>query len=242
MRTAAFVDAGYLYAAGSKLLSGTNLPRNPVQLDIDAVLAALREAVAAVSPSSSLLRVYWYDGVLRTGPTAEREKLADADGVKLRLGMIVFTGRQKGVDSLIVTDLIELARNHRSRTRFYCRATKTCASVCKSRRALVCVSTSWGSVPTTNHASSAKSRTRQVNGSDPKSRSGRRSSKPQSDRRIANPPAGASFRHQSVYPRTLGRRPTPARWTETPRFDTARPGSRTTGLRGQRIGPLSAVR
>ena len=169
MRTAAFVDAGYLYAAGSKLLSGTNLPRNPVQLDIDAVLAALREAVAAVSPSSSLLRVYWYDGVLRTGPTAEQEKLADSDGVKLRLGMIAFTGRQKGVDSLIVTDLIELARNHRSRTRFYCRATKTCASACRSRRALVCVSTSWGSVPTTNHASSAKSRTRQLNGSNPKS-------------------------------------------------------------------------
>ena len=112
MRTAAFVDAGYVYAAGSKLLSGTNLPRNSVQLDIDAVLAALREAVAAVSLSSSLLRVYWYDGVLRTGPTTEQEKLADSDGVKLRLGMIAFTGRQKGVDSLIVTDLIELARNH----------------------------------------------------------------------------------------------------------------------------------
>ena len=111
MRTAAFVDAGYVYAAGSKLLSGTNLPRNSFQLDIDAVLAALRDSVAAVSPSSSLLRVYWYDGVLRTGPTAEQEKLADSDGVKLRLGMIAFTGRQKGVDSLIVTDLIELARN-----------------------------------------------------------------------------------------------------------------------------------
>ena len=55
MRTAAFVDAGYVYAAGSKLLSGTNLPRNSVQLDIDAVLAALRDSVAAVSPSSSFL-------------------------------------------------------------------------------------------------------------------------------------------------------------------------------------------
>ena len=42
----------------------------------------------------------------------KQEKLADSDGVKLRLGMIAFTGRQKGVDSLIVTDLIELARNH----------------------------------------------------------------------------------------------------------------------------------
>ncbi len=48
----------------------------------------------------------------RTGPTAEQQDLADSDDVKLRLGVIAYTGRQKGVDSLIVTDLIELARNH----------------------------------------------------------------------------------------------------------------------------------
>lgn len=112
MLTAAFVDAGYLYAAGSAALNGTSAPRNSVTLDVNAVLQALREAVAGISPSSPRLRIYWYDGVLRTGPTPEQEQLADSDGVKLRLGMIAFTGRQKGVDSLIVTDLIELARNH----------------------------------------------------------------------------------------------------------------------------------
>ena len=48
----------------------------------------------------------------RTGPTPKRQRLADADDVKLRLGVVAYTGRQKGVDSLIVTDLIELARNH----------------------------------------------------------------------------------------------------------------------------------
>jgi hypothetical protein len=37
--------------------------------------------------------------------------LADADWVKLRLGVVNFFGQQKGVDSLIVTDLVELARN-----------------------------------------------------------------------------------------------------------------------------------
>ena len=37
--------------------------------------------------------------------------MANIDDIKLRLG-IVRDGRQKGVDSLIVTDLIELARNH----------------------------------------------------------------------------------------------------------------------------------
>ena len=33
------------------------------------------------------------------------------EDVKLRLGIVTPTGRQKGVDSLIVTDLVELARN-----------------------------------------------------------------------------------------------------------------------------------
>lgn len=112
MRTAAFVDAGYLYSAGSKLLSGNALPRSSVQLDLDAALEALRHAVAASSPSSSLLRIYWYDGMPRTGPTAKQQALADTNDVKLRLGVIAYTGRQKGVDSLIVTDLIELARNN----------------------------------------------------------------------------------------------------------------------------------
>ena len=111
MRTAVFVDAGYLYSAGSKFLSGNALPRSSVRLDLDAALKALRDAVEASSPSASLLRIYWYDGMPRTGPTAEQQALADADDVKLRLGVIAYTGRQKGVDSLIVTDLIELARN-----------------------------------------------------------------------------------------------------------------------------------
>ena len=111
MHAAVFVDAGYLYAAGSKLLSGSNLPRSSVQLDADAALAALRGTIDTASPSR-LLRIYWYDGVPRTGPTAKQEHLADSDDVKLRLGVIAYTGKQKGVDSLIVTDLIELARNH----------------------------------------------------------------------------------------------------------------------------------
>ena len=111
-RAAVFVDAGYLYSAGSKLLTGTALPRNSVQLDLDATLKALRQAVHASSPSASLLRIYWYDGVPRTGPTTKQQRLGDSRDVKLRLGVIAYTGRQKGVDSLLVTDLIELARNH----------------------------------------------------------------------------------------------------------------------------------
>ena len=112
MRVASFVDAGYLYAAGSKLLSGTNLPRKSVQLDVDLAIRALRDAAIETLPGGSVLRIYWYDGVPRGGPTDKQERLAESDDVKVRLGTIGFTGRQKGVDSLMVTDLIELARNH----------------------------------------------------------------------------------------------------------------------------------
>jgi len=38
--------------------------------------------------------------------------MAACDNVKLRLGFLNNQGQQKGVDSLIVTDMIELARNH----------------------------------------------------------------------------------------------------------------------------------
>jgi uncharacterized LabA/DUF88 family protein len=57
-----------------------------------------------------LLRVYWYDGALGSRPTVEQEHLGHLDNVKVRLGLINSAGQQKGVDSLIVTDLIELAR------------------------------------------------------------------------------------------------------------------------------------
>ena len=57
-----------------------------------------------------LLRVYWYDGT-STGPTSQHLALAHLDNVKLRLGFVNSVGEQKGVDSLIVTDMIALARN-----------------------------------------------------------------------------------------------------------------------------------
>ncbi|OCW56834.1 hypothetical protein AWJ14_17855 [Hoeflea olei] len=43
-------------------------------------------------------------------PTSDQARLAALDDVKLRLGFVNSQGQQKGVDSLIVTDLIELAR------------------------------------------------------------------------------------------------------------------------------------
>jgi hypothetical protein len=56
------------------------------------------------------LRIYWYDGA-GNRPTTEHLVLANTDNVKLRLGSINSAGEQKEVDSLLVTDLIDLARN-----------------------------------------------------------------------------------------------------------------------------------
>ena len=111
MRYAVFVDAGYLFAQGSKALAGQSLPRDQVDLDIPAVIRKLRMAADDRAPGASLLRIYWYDGLVRGNLSPQQQELAFMEDVKLRLGIVTPTGRQKGVDSLIVTDLVELARN-----------------------------------------------------------------------------------------------------------------------------------
>ncbi len=109
---AVFVDAGYLYAQGSALMAGQKQPRATIELNVDSLLRELIGLALEVEPDGRLLRIYWYDGILRGGQlTAEQTQIAHSPNVKLRLGMINSRGQQKGVDSLIVTDLIDLARN-----------------------------------------------------------------------------------------------------------------------------------
>jgi hypothetical protein len=119
-RVAVFVDAGYLFAQGSVLASGAAqqagsrgnarpLPRSRTKLDEPAVLAFL-EGVAQSCSGLPLLRIYWYDGT-NAGPTPGQSSLASRPNVKLRLGIVNSYGEQKGVDSLIITDLISLSRN-----------------------------------------------------------------------------------------------------------------------------------
>jgi len=109
-RVAVFVDAGYLFAQGSRLLAGQKLTRGQLTLRHDVVIEKLRlfaQEIARVP----LLRIYWYDGT-STGPTSQHLTLAHLADVKVRLGFVNTVGEQKGVDSLIVTDMITLARNH----------------------------------------------------------------------------------------------------------------------------------
>ena len=108
-RVAVFVDAGYLFAQGSIEICGTKLTRGEIVLDHNAVTATLR-AFAEAASELPLLRIYWYDGTSQ-GPTSQHVTLAQQADVKVRLGFVNSQGQQKGVDSLIVTDMITLARN-----------------------------------------------------------------------------------------------------------------------------------
>ncbi|MBM1170355.1 NYN domain-containing protein [Microvirga arabica] len=110
-RVAVFVDAGYLFAQGSVAIAGSKRSRPDLVLDAPAVVQEFKRVAETRAANCSLLRIYWYDGTA-TGsrPTAEQALMAHQDDVKLRLGFLNSVGQQKGVDSLIVTDLIELAR------------------------------------------------------------------------------------------------------------------------------------
>ena len=110
MRVAVFVDAGYLYAAGGAALVGSGQKRASLELVQDEAIAKLKATAAQRASGAQLLRIYWYDGALNGRRSYEQRSMAMAEDVKLRLGTVT-GGRQKGVDSLIVTDLIELARN-----------------------------------------------------------------------------------------------------------------------------------
>lgn len=110
-RIAVFVDAGYLFAQGSAAITGGKKPRASLALVPDAAIAQFKTEAIARAPDCKLLRIYWYDGAVGGNrPTTDQAALAILDDVKLRLGFVNSSGQQKGVDSLIVTDLIELAR------------------------------------------------------------------------------------------------------------------------------------
>ena len=108
-RVAVFVDAGYLFAQGSIELCGAKLPRGNIDLNHNAVTTTLKTFAEAAS-KLPLLRIYWYDGTSQ-GPTSQHITLAGQADVKVRLGFVNSRSQQKGVDSLIVTDMITLALN-----------------------------------------------------------------------------------------------------------------------------------
>ncbi|MFD5494645.1 NYN domain-containing protein [Streptomyces sp. NPDC001812] len=106
---AIFVDAGYLYAAAGRLVAGTE-DRRAFDLDAEGFIDALIDRARTIFADSRLLRVYWYDGARRRIHTAEQQTIAELPDVKVRLGNLNANNQQKGVDSLIRSDLESLAR------------------------------------------------------------------------------------------------------------------------------------
>jgi uncharacterized LabA/DUF88 family protein len=108
-RTAIFVDAGYVYAAGSRLIANERLSRSRLNLDYDGIVELLQNISGEIT-GIPLLRIYWYDGT-GSGPTPSQRALAFRNNIKLRLGFVTPHGEQKGVDTLLVSDLIALSKN-----------------------------------------------------------------------------------------------------------------------------------
>lgn len=107
-RAAVFVDAGYLFAEGSRLVAGGKLRRSALRLDHDKILRLLGELTRELT-GLPLLRIYWYDGAT-SGPNPAQTALSYRPSVKLRVGLVNEQGQQ-GVDSLLVSDLVTLAQN-----------------------------------------------------------------------------------------------------------------------------------
>lgn len=105
-RWAVFVDAGWLFAAGATSAFGEPKERKNIRWDPERLPTVVAEHAATLVPDTAeLLRIYWYDGSPNRLPVGEQHIVAGLTDVKLRLGRTA-RGGQKGVDGLIIHDLI----------------------------------------------------------------------------------------------------------------------------------------
>lgn len=114
-RCALFLDAGHLLAEGGSLCCGIK-KRSSIECDYRGLLKALVE-FCSNHCALPLLRVYWYDAAPDAIPGPDHLHIGQLPFTKLRLGRLS-GGKQKGVDSLIVRDLMTLARERAIATAF----------------------------------------------------------------------------------------------------------------------------
>ena len=108
---AVFVDAGYFWKQVAQVIVGTDgVRREEVEIDYPALRQQVLQEVKKQFPHGEFLRVYWYDGAGVQGQkTPSHHAIDELDDFKLRLGTRNGYGAQKGVDGLIIADLIGLA-------------------------------------------------------------------------------------------------------------------------------------
>jgi len=114
-RFALFIDAGHLLAEGGSLCCSTK-KRSAIACNFQGLLEELGQLCADYC-GLPMLRAYWYDAAKDAVPTPEQLLIARLPQTKLRLGRLS-GGKQKGVDSLIVRDLMTLARERAVATAF----------------------------------------------------------------------------------------------------------------------------
>ena len=115
-RYVVMVDAGYLLRQAVEVISKRQSDRRGDLRVVDptalvGMLIGKAQEVLALS-GKELLRVYWYDGVMPNGLTPQQKALIEVDDLQFRAGTVNSAKQQKGVDSLIMTDLIELTSHH----------------------------------------------------------------------------------------------------------------------------------
>lgn len=113
-RYAVLIDAGYLLSQGVQILSNRqSKARKTISIrDPAGLVRMIVDKAAIVLDNTRLLRVYWYDGVSGR-PSDDQLALSELADVQLQQGIISRSGVQKGVDSRIMADLMELS-NHRA--------------------------------------------------------------------------------------------------------------------------------
>lgn len=111
-RVAVFLDAGYFWVQLGNILSGSFTYRALVDVDYDKLRQKMLDEVASqFGADCPLLRIYWYDGPGTGGTkTSEHRAIDKLDDFKLRLGTRNGGGQQKGVDGLIIADIINLTQ------------------------------------------------------------------------------------------------------------------------------------
>lgn len=109
-RVAIFVDTGYLCTGGAMAVAGQKCSRSSIRIDVETIYQLLEKIRQQVS-GLPLLRIYWYDGSIGGRMTTEQTLAARRNDIKLRLGIVNGQGEQKEVDTKLVTDLADLARN-----------------------------------------------------------------------------------------------------------------------------------
>lgn len=111
-QVAVFLDAGYFWVQLGNILSGSFTYRALVEVDYDKLRQTMLDEVARqFGVDCPLLRIYWYDGPGTGGSkTPEHRAIDKLDDFKLRLGTRNGGGQQKGVDGLIIADIINLTQ------------------------------------------------------------------------------------------------------------------------------------